>query len=365
MSVNQSIVDFIMELLGNSDKAQQFADNPGKCMADSGLHDVTPTEVAEAIPTVVEQVSYGGGEWCPPMPPGGSPADIITQVINNYYTTVIGDNNTVVQANGPGSVAVGGDNDGNISTGGGVTGDGNDVGNTSTSQTKNVDNSVHGNNSGNAASTANTDSSTTDNHAATNVTGGDGGTKQPIEPQGLHPMAATMPSSAVTSPAATGISPIAATTPPLSATTSLSASTPLDSAMLTTVVAADDPTGPGITPQLFGADTSGIPLLSEDNSTPVDPSAASPEPESDVTIPDGSGSPVPSYDFADDGYHSGGLDPAAHEAADIATAIPDTPTDLPMPVADTYSPDTGTDASAPQGIVAPEAGHDIPDGVYY
>ncbi|WP_138917836.1 IniB N-terminal domain-containing protein [Gordonia effusa] len=365
MSVNQSIIDFIMELLGDSEKAQQFSENPGKCMADSGLHDVTQTEVAEAIPSVVEQVSYGGGEWCPPIPAGGSPADIITQVINNYYTTVIGDNNTVVQANGPGSVAVGGDNEGNISTGGGVTGDGNDVGNTSTSQTKTEDNSVHGDNSGNDTKTSNADSSSNDNHAAATATGGDSGEKPAAEPQGLHPMAATMPPSAVASPAAAGISPTAATTPPLSATTSMSASTPLDSAVLTTVVAANDPSGPGITPELFGDDSAGIPLLSEDNSLPADPIAPTPEPDDGITIPDGSGSPVPTYDFTDDGYDSGGLDPAAPDPTDLATAMPDAPADASTPVTDTYSPDAASDASAPQGIVAPEAGHDIPDGVYY
>lgn len=90
---------------------------------------------------------------------------------------------TDVSSSGTGSVAVGGDSTGNIATTGGVAGDGNVVGNTFDNDVTNVDESVHGNNSGNTQVTQVDDHSTNDNHAQVNVSadggsagaGGDGG----------------------------------------------------------------------------------------------------------------------------------------------------------------------------------------------
>lgn len=385
MSMNQEIVDFIMELLGDSDKAQQFNDNPGKCIAESGLHDVTANEVVEAMPKVIEQVSPGGG-WTPPVTSGGTPSEIIHQVVNNYYTTVIGDNNTVVQANGPGAVAVGGDNNGNISTGGGVTGDGNEVGNTTTNETTSQDNSVHGNNSGNSTKTGNLDNSTNDNHGAVNAT--DQSRPTQTEQSGLHPGAATMPPGALTPT----VTPTTPATAPLSATTPMSASTPLDAAVLTTTVAATQSdtsltdsgsspftstpsTGsPFISSSPFDDAPGDIPTVPQDNSSttsgtdhttsgptdPDDPTTTGTEhTTTGETDPLHTGTDPTHTDFGDDGTVTLN-DPIDHDTT--TSVIDHTAVDTSTTGGDTYSPQVVE--TEQHGIVAPESGH-IPDGVYY
>ena len=86
---------------------------------------------------------------------------------------------TDVSSSGTGSVAVGGDSTGNIATTGGVAGDGNVVGNTFDNDVTNVDESVHGNNSGNTQVTQVDD---LDVRAARPESFGDGG-DHPVDEQ--------------------------------------------------------------------------------------------------------------------------------------------------------------------------------------
>ncbi len=177
-----ALVDFIMSLFQDPQKASEFDQNPGKCMADAGLADVPASEVNAVIPIVAESVSSpggGGGSWSPSVPSHGSSSQIIQNIVNQYYDQSvdvinIGSGNVDVDvknqnANGEGSVVVGGDSSGPIATTGGVAGTGNAVGNKSDEHSIEVDKSIHGNNSGNASSTKVTDNSRNDSHNRADV----------------------------------------------------------------------------------------------------------------------------------------------------------------------------------------------------
>ncbi|MGW0037792.1 IniB N-terminal domain-containing protein [Gordonia sp. NPDC003376] len=219
MITENALVDFIKSLFDDEKKAADFAENPGKCLNDVGLGDVTSHEVSQAITVAAQSVpspSGGGMGWTPSIPDHGSPAQILQQVTNNYYqqisnTTIIGDNNTVettqTSANGDGSVAVGGDAHGPIATTGGVAGNDNEVGNKTDDHTIDVDKSVHGNNSGNAQTTDIADNSSNDSHNKVGVTTAPTGpgappvavTTPPIQPTvGIDPAAAVMTSAQLT-----------------------------------------------------------------------------------------------------------------------------------------------------------------------
>ncbi|WLP89530.1 IniB N-terminal domain-containing protein [Gordonia sp. NB41Y] len=182
MITENALVEFIKSLFDDESKAAAFKENPGRCLDDVGLGDVTPHEVSQAITVAAQSVpapSGSGTGWTPNIPDHGSPAQILQQVTNNYYqqisnTTIIGDNNTVettqTSANGDGSVAVGGDAHGPIATTGGVAGNDNEVGNTTDDHSVEVDKSVHGNNSGNTQSTDIADNSSNDSHNKVGVT---------------------------------------------------------------------------------------------------------------------------------------------------------------------------------------------------
>jgi hypothetical protein len=178
-----ALFEFVMNMFQDEKKAAEFDKNPDKCMADAGLQDVTPQDVAAAIPVVVQSVTPPGGDgWSPSIPSHGSPSQMIQQVVNNYYDQRVdvdivntggGDIDVDIKqqnANGDGAVVVGGDNEGPIATTGGVAGTDNKVGNKTDDHSTNVDDSIHGNNSGNSSSTKVSDNSRNDSHNKMDVT---------------------------------------------------------------------------------------------------------------------------------------------------------------------------------------------------
>lgn len=249
---DNAIMEFLLGLFRDPDMAREFEQNPRQCLDSAGLREVTTPQVERAVTQIVEQ--HGGGTWTPPSGSGGGggggPISMIQQVIHNEQITKIivnGDNNNInvhqARADGDGSMAFGGDNNGNAASGGSTAGDGNAVGNTTNTTDVDVDNSVHGDGSGNTLDAKLEDNSTHTNTsdvtldlqakipdhvktadlvdpkpapAATSSTGLDVDMKVPSQ-LATSPLAgATSPASAATSPAATAM-PHSATLSPAAA----------------------------------------------------------------------------------------------------------------------------------------------------
>ncbi|AZG44548.1 IniB N-terminal domain-containing protein [Gordonia insulae] len=216
---HNALVQFILGLFGDQARAEAFNENSMRCLADAGLKDVTPQDVRHAVAEVAQTIpapagnaagSAGGGigHWEPQIPSHGSAVGIIQNITNNYhqqFNTIIGDNNHLdarqTNATGEGSVAVGGDNHGDIATTEGTAGDNNKTHNTEDKETTNVDRSVHGDNSGNSSAGEVVDNSDNDSHDTLEVTttgnGGQSGTTTGSTPAG----------AAVTTPPATPSGP--------------------------------------------------------------------------------------------------------------------------------------------------------------
>ncbi|TCK27754.1 IniB N-terminal domain-containing protein [Pseudonocardia endophytica] len=169
---DKSLLQFILDLLRDPEKLQEFKDDPKGALSACGLQNVTPEQVHDAIVLASDNdhVSFdrdyntGGnhvaGASVPPPPPPASHADhdagvkyLDKYVTNNYITNNIDDRDTIidqsvnqnidthggdfnqtidnhsVNATGDGAVAAGGDiKDSTITTGhGNVVGDGNHV----------------------------------------------------------------------------------------------------------------------------------------------------------------------------------------------------------------------------------------------
>ncbi|MYR05500.1 hypothetical protein GTV32_03855 [Gordonia sp. SID5947] len=223
-----ALVQFILGLFGDQAKAEAFNENSGKCLADAGLKDVTPQEVRQAVHEVAQTVPApnggGGGHWEPQIPSHGSAAGIIQNITNNYYqqfNTIIGDNNHLdarqTNATGDGSVAIGGDNHGDVATTGGTAGENNKTHNTEDNDTTDVDKSVHGDGSGNTSAAEVLDNSHNDSHDSVDVKsaagGGQGGTSAGTTPAGPATTAPTVAASASGPfhPAAIALDPMPAT----------------------------------------------------------------------------------------------------------------------------------------------------------
>jgi hypothetical protein len=195
MTMTQSLLDFIMNLLSDSDAKAAFIANPERALADAGLSDVCSEDVSDAMSYVAEyhpQVSYigpreynvgnsaiaqhnydpdehhgdwHGGEWH--GDPHATAIEKLEYISNNYaYTdshdTVIDksvnetiwnkgvldqrfDDHSVTATDH--SVAAGRDIDGNVANGdGNVVGDGNSVGNTVYRDDHSINDSFNGNN---------------------------------------------------------------------------------------------------------------------------------------------------------------------------------------------------------------------------
>ena len=195
-----ALIQFILSIFGDEQKAADFADDPDGCMADAGLSHVTPQEVHHAVEAVAQNIPApsggGGGHWQPSYPDHGSAASVLQQITNNYYQQILninGDNNHVdmkqVIASGDGAVAIGEDSNGNIATTGGTAGDGNTTHNTTDNDTTTVDKSIHGDGSGNTSGTAVDDHSRTDDHSSLGVKADGGGAQVPMQTFAPTPIA--------------------------------------------------------------------------------------------------------------------------------------------------------------------------------
>jgi hypothetical protein len=191
MTMTQSLLDFILSLLRDSDAKAAFLANPDKALADAGLSDVCSEDISDAMSYVAEYhpvtligsreynlgnsaVSQHASDHRPDHDdrpeayhpgPHATPVQQLEYITNNYtYTdshdTLIDksvnqsiwnegvlhqqfDDHSVTATDQ--SVAAGRDIDGNVANGdGNVVGDGNDVGNTYYRDDHSQDNSTHG-----------------------------------------------------------------------------------------------------------------------------------------------------------------------------------------------------------------------------
>ena len=169
MSVEKSLIQFILDLLKDPKALAEFKEDPHGMLAQCGLSEVSADDVRDALVLAQDNddVSFdrdyntggghgGHGHHTPPPPPvhhGEDPVKYIDKyVTNNHYTTNIDDRDTIIDnsvnqnidtgggdfdqtidirstsASGDGAVAVGGDNNAPVTTGNGnVVGEGNQV----------------------------------------------------------------------------------------------------------------------------------------------------------------------------------------------------------------------------------------------
>ncbi|MFT4125049.1 MAG: IniB N-terminal domain-containing protein [Gordonia sp. (in: high G+C Gram-positive bacteria)] len=180
---HNALVQFFMELFGDPETQEAFRENPARCLDLAGVGHASPHQVQAAVAQVAPTIAPaapapsggGGGGWQPSVPSHGSTEHIVQNIFNDYskHYTINGDGNVV--AIGDKAVAIGGDNEGNVNTGdGSTTGNENQVGNTEDNREITVDQSTHGDGSGNTTTATATDNSTTDNHGQARV-GAEGG----------------------------------------------------------------------------------------------------------------------------------------------------------------------------------------------
>ncbi|HZD14220.1 MAG TPA: IniB N-terminal domain-containing protein [Pseudonocardiaceae bacterium] len=208
MTTTQSLLDFILNLLRDSDAKAAFVANPDQALANAGLSDVCSQDVSDAMSYVSEYhpVAYAGdphntdyrpdyrpdsdyrsgNDYRPDHQPDSHAAAVqqLQYVSNNYtyddsHDTTIDksiheniwnkgtlsqsfDDHSVTATDH--SVATGGDINGDVANGNhNVVGDGNSVGNTSHHDDHSVNDSFNGNNSadhGGVAGTGNDGNST-------------------------------------------------------------------------------------------------------------------------------------------------------------------------------------------------------------
>ncbi|MEU9818175.1 IniB N-terminal domain-containing protein [Pseudonocardia alni] len=169
MSVEKSLIQFILDLLKDPKALAEFKEDPHGMLAQCGLSEVSADDVRDALVLAQDNddVSFdrdyntggghgGGHHHTPPPPPvhhGEDPVKYIDKyVTNNHYTYNVDDRDTIIDnsvnqnvdtgggdfnqsidtkttvASGDGAVAVGGDNNAPVTTGDhNVVGDDNQV----------------------------------------------------------------------------------------------------------------------------------------------------------------------------------------------------------------------------------------------
>ena len=167
MSVEKSLIQFILDLLKDPKALAEFKEDPQGMLAQCGLSEVSADDVRDALVLAQDNddVSFdrdyntggnGGHHHTPPPPPvhaGEDPVKYIDKyVTNNHYTYNVDDRDTIIDnsvnqnidtgggdfdqtidtkttvASGDGAVAVGGDNNAPVTTGDdNVVGDDNQV----------------------------------------------------------------------------------------------------------------------------------------------------------------------------------------------------------------------------------------------
>jgi hypothetical protein len=75
-SAEQTLHDFVLDLLSNDTARSAFGADPSAALADAGLHDVTPQDVQEVIPLVMDYAPAGLGG----LPLAGSADSVIQQL---------------------------------------------------------------------------------------------------------------------------------------------------------------------------------------------------------------------------------------------------------------------------------------------
>src|SRR3954471_9913769 len=156
MTTSTSLIEFLLSLLRDPEALAAYQDDPNGYLASCGLDNISPADVHDALVLLEDNQSadfsrdYNTGNTGvhvatpPPAPhpaPGVTEHDAAIQYLNNYITNNYITDNSINQqidtdggdfnqdldvhnttANGPGSVAIGGDvDDSPITTGSGNT----------------------------------------------------------------------------------------------------------------------------------------------------------------------------------------------------------------------------------------------------
>ncbi len=212
-NMTQTLLDFILNLLRDSNAKAAFVADPEKALADAGLSNVCSEDVSDAMTYVAEyhpiapvghreynvsstNVSHqSGGNYHPHPEPHATAVQQLEYITNNY--SYVDDHDTVIDKSvnqniwndgvlnqrfddhsvtaTDHSVAAGRDIDGNVANGdGNLVGDGNDVGNTWYRDDHSINDSFTGNNiadRGGIAGTGNDGNVTNPHHSDVATTG--------------------------------------------------------------------------------------------------------------------------------------------------------------------------------------------------